>query len=432
MLGLLSRLNRSVKVALDKSEWLDTLSAHCGIGLWDAVLHAGDPMHPNSRWTWSAEFRRLCGYGSAAEFPDVVQSWSDRLHPDDAAATFAAFGATCKTGVPYDVRYRLKVNGGAYRWFRATGGVVLDAAGTPRRACGSLTDIDEAVNAVAAQKAAMGRTADAFESKVGALVHMLSSGATDLQTTAQSMSKTAAHTNQQAKTVAAAAEKASSGVQTVAAAAEELTASIQEIRRQVTQSSKITSKAVEDARSTDAVVRELADNARRIGDVVQLISSIAAQTNLLALNATIEAARAGDAGKGFAVVASEVKSLATQTAKATEAIGTQITHIQGATHQAVDAIKMIATTIDEVSVIAANIASAVEQQGNATAEISRNVQRTAESAQEVAVTIAGVDEASNNTGAAVRQVLGAAAEFARQAEQVTDEVNSFVAGVRAA
>jgi methyl-accepting chemotaxis protein len=286
--------------------------------------------------------------------------------------------------------------------------------------------------AAAAQKAAMSQTADAFEAKVGSLVSMLSSGATELHGTAQSMSATATHTNQQATTVAAAAEEASAGVQTVAAAAEELSASIHEISRQVAQSAKITIKAVEDARRTDTIVRALADGAQKIGDVVQLITGIAAQTNLLALNATIEAARAGDAGKGFAVVASEVKSLAGQTAKATEEIGAQIRQIQDATGEAVQAIKAIGATIDEVNVIASNIAAAVEEQGAATAEIARNVQKTAASTQEVTATIAGVSQAANDTGAAAGQVLGAASGLSQQADQLTKEVNNFVAGVRAA
>ena len=286
--------------------------------------------------------------------------------------------------------------------------------------------------AAAAQQAALNQTADAFEVKVGSLVSTLSSGVTGLQATAQSMSATATKTNQQATTVAAAAEEAGAGVQTVAAAAEELTASIHEISRQVAQSAKITSEAVDDARQTDVIVRTLADTAQKIGDVVQLISGIAAQTNLLALNATIEAARAGDAGKGFAVVASEVKSLATQTAIATKAIGSQITQIQDATGEAVNAIKAISAKIEEVNVIASNIAAAVEEQGAATAEIARSVQQTAASTQDVTATIAGVSQAANDTGAAAEQVLDAANDLSRQAGQVTIEVNAFIVGVRAA
>jgi methyl-accepting chemotaxis protein len=286
--------------------------------------------------------------------------------------------------------------------------------------------------AVANQKAALAATADAFEARVGTLVGMLSSGATELRATAQSMASTATQTNQQASTVTAAAEEAGAGVQTVAAAAEQLTSSIGEISRQVAQSSMITGKAVADARRTDTIVRALADGATKIGQVVNLISGIAGQTNLLALNATIEAARAGEAGKGFAVVASEVKSLATQTAKATDEIGAQIRQIQAATTEAVEAIRAIGSTIQDVSSIATAIASAVEEQGAATAEIARNVQQTAVSTREVTANIAGVSQAANETGVAASQVLGAAGDLSQQAERLTAEVNSFVAGVRAA
>jgi methyl-accepting chemotaxis protein len=297
-----------------------------------------------------------------------------------------------------------------------------------------LAEEQEALKAAAAasSKQAMHSMANEFETRVGSLVGQLASGATDLQATAQAMSATATHTNRQAAAVAVAAQDASASVQTVAAASDELTASIHEISRQVGESAKIAGQAVEDTRRTDAIVRTLADNAVKVGDVVQLISTIAAQTNLLALNATIEAARAGDAGKGFAVVASEVKNLATQTAKATEEIGAQITQIQGATGEAVSAIKAIGTTIEQVNAIASNIAAAVEEQGAATAEIARNVRRTASSTQQVTVTIAGVTEAANETGAAAGQVLGAASGLTQQTKQVAAEVDIFVAGVRAA
>jgi methyl-accepting chemotaxis protein len=271
-----------------------------------------------------------------------------------------------------------------------------------------------------------------FEAKVGVMVGLLASGSTELETTAQSMSANATQTNGQAATVASAAEEASAGVQTVAAAAEELTSSIGEISRQVAQSSRISGRAVADARRTDGIVQALAEAAERIGRVVGLITNIAGQTNLLALNATIEAARAGDAGKGFAVVASEVKSLATQTAKATEEIGTQIAQIQSATKEAVDAIRGITSTIEEVSTIAMTIAAAVEEQGAATAEIARNVQQTAQSTRDVTVNIGGVSQAATQTGAAAGQVLSAAGDLSRQAEQLTSEVGSFIAEVRAA
>ena len=271
-----------------------------------------------------------------------------------------------------------------------------------------------------------------FEAKVGVMVNSLASGSTELEATAQSMSSTAARTNSQASTVASAAEVAGMGVSTVAAAAEKLSASIGEISRQVSQSSEITGQAAVDARRTDVVVRALAKGAERIGHVVELITGIAGQTNLLALNATIEAARAGDAGKGFAVVASEVKSLAQQTAKATEEIGTQVAQIQSATKEAVEAIRVITGTIEEVSSIAVTIAAAVEEQGTATAEIARSVQQMVQSASDVTVNIGGVSQAATETGAAADQVLSAATDLSRQAERLTSEVDSFIAEVRAA
>ena len=274
--------------------------------------------------------------------------------------------------------------------------------------------------------------AEVFERTVGDLTDRLAESSRALEGTADAMTANAGQANAQATMVAAAAEQASAGVQTVASAAEELTASINEISRQVAQSASITGRAVSDAQRTDAIVRALAEGAQKIGAVVGLIANIAGQTNLLALNATIEAARAGDAGKGFAVVASEVKSLASQTARATEEIGGQIGQIQSATREAVEAIRGITSTIQDVSQIATTIASAVEEQGAATAEIARNVQQTAAAAQDVTVNITGVSRAANDTGAAATQVMGAATDLSRQAERLTGEVRSFVNSVRAA
>ncbi len=321
-------------------------------------------------------------------------------------------------------------------WLQASYNPIFDRRGKTVSVMKTAIDMTQfkelMASTTAAQRAAMNQTAENFETNVGTLIAALSSGAAALQVTAQSMSATATHTDQQATTVAAAAEEASTGVQTVAAAAEELTASIQEIGRQVTSSSRITDKAVVDARHTDTIVRALAEGAQKIGDVVKLINGIASQTNLLALNATIEAARAGDAGKGFAVVASEVKSLAAQTAKATEEIGAQIKQMQGATSEAVEAIKTIGATIDEVSAIASNIAAAVEEQGAATAEIARNVQQTATSTREVTSTISGVSQAANDTGLAAGEVLGAASHLSDQAAALTAEAKTFVTSIRVA
>ncbi|PPQ36169.1 methyl-accepting chemotaxis protein [Rhodopila globiformis] len=287
-------------------------------------------------------------------------------------------------------------------------------------------------HAAAERASVLNRMADGFQDQIGHLVQSLSARSAELEATARSVTSTADQSNQQAASIAAAAEQASGGLHTVAAAAEELTASIGEITRQVAQSARISGAAVEDARRTDAIVRALATGAEKIGAVVGLISNIASQTNLLALNATIEAARAGEAGKGFAVVASEVKSLATQTGKATEEIAAQVTEIQAATQQAVEAISGIATTITEVSTIAATIATAVGQQGEATAEIARTVQQTSDAAQAVSSGISGVSQAAGQTGAAIGTFLTAASDLSKQAGELSGEVKTFLAGVRAA
>jgi methyl-accepting chemotaxis protein len=286
--------------------------------------------------------------------------------------------------------------------------------------------------AAADRKAALQAMADGFEGSIGRLVGTLSTESTELEATARSVTNMASRSDTQAAAVTSAAEEASSGLHTVAAAAEELAASISEITRQVTQSTKITGEAVENARRTDTIVRALAAGAEKIGAVVGLITNIATQTNLLALNATIEAARAGDAGKGFAVVASEVKSLATQTGKATEDIAAQVSQIQQSTQEAVRAISGISTTIEEVSTIASTIAAAVEQQGAATSEIARTVQQTSEAAQAVTVSISGVSEVAAETGTAAGTVLTAAVGLSKQADRLSAEVETFLASVRAA
>jgi len=269
-----------------------------------------------------------------------------------------------------------------------------------------------------------------FEQDVQGMVEIVAAAATELQNTAASMSNTAAATSDQANVVAGAAQTASMNVQTVASATEQLHSSIQEISRQVTESTRISSAAVEEATRTDAMVQSLAAAADKIGAVVKLINDIASQTNLLALNATIEAARAGEAGKGFAVVANEVKSLANQTARATEDISKQISSVQGATREAVTAIKGIGRTIAGISEITSAIAAAVEQQGAATREISRNVQEASAATTEVSTNVGDVTEAANETGHSAQEVLEAAGALSQEAERLTTKVDAFLAEIR--
>jgi len=334
---------------LDRSRLLDN---HAGVGLWDAVLHEGDPMHAQSKWRWSGEFRRLAGFepGDVKGIPDLATSWSERLHPEDVEATFAAFGACLndlsgRTG--YDVRYRLKRKDGSYRWFRAIGGVLRDANGKPLRACGSLIDIQSQKDAEISQAEAeaerrqtIAQLADTLDGDVGG-----------------------------------SAARATSNAQMVAAATEELSSSVAEISARASSAADASSQAADEAARTNSFVEALLAAAEHIGTITKLIGSIAAQTNLLALNATIEAARAGELGKGFAVVAGEVKTLAKQSANATEQIAAQISSVQLEARRAAEAIGGIGRIISNVQEISVAIASSVAEQDAATREIAANVSR---------------------------------------------------------
>ena len=282
------------------------------------------------------------------------------------------------------------------------------------------------------KKRSMNQLADSFESSVKHVVSAVSSASEQLQTTAQTMSSNADQTNRRCTVVAAAAEQASANVQTVAAATEELTSSINEISRQVSESTRIGTSAVEEANRANATVNGLAEAAQKIGAVVNLINEIASQTNLLALNATIEAARAGEAGKGFAVVASEVKNLANQTAKATEDIQSQVGHMQTVTGTTVDAIMSITGTIRRMSEISTMIASAVEEQGAATREIARNVSEASQGTQEVSSNISGVSIAANETGQGANETLHAANNLGTQSRTLSQEVDKFISRIRQA
>jgi len=365
-------------LAMERARLLDE---NAGVGLWDATPVAGDATHADAAWRWSGEFRRLCGFApdDTRGFPDKVGSWADRLHPEDAGKTFDAFGACLadrsgRTG--YDAVYRLKVKSGAYRWFRAVGGVSRDRSGLPLRVCGSLIDVHE-------QKTA------------------------ELQFLAQAklQGEVASMADHLSTSVSGSASDAAEGVRAIADSTERLAASINEISDRVDISASASASASEQATVTAEIVQSLVGAVGKISEVLQLIDSIAQQTNLLALNATIEAARAGELGKGFAVVANEVKMLATQSSRATKEIATQIQNVEAEAARAAEAIGSITGVTRRAQEIAAEIARAVSTQDTATREIAH---RTTEVARQTG-------DVSRSIQAITGEIQGKIAEINRQA-----------------
>ena len=320
------------------------------------------------------------------------------------------------------------------------GDEVGDAARAARAFRDSLVKLEKleadqkqtAERATSERKTMLRELADMFELAIGKIVGGVSSAAAEMEATADLLTKNVEATRQLSGEVAVASTQASANVQSAASATGEVGASIAEIGRQVQQSTKIAAEAVQQAEATDARIAELSRSASRIGEVVTLITTIAGQTNLLALNATIEAARAGEAGRGFAVVAAEVKTLATQTAKATEAIKSQIVEMQNTTKDSVAAIKEISSTIQRISEIAGAIAAAVDEQGAATQDIAHNVEQAAHGSAQVAGGIAEVSQGASETGAASAKVLQAAKFLSGESRKLEHEVERFLNTVRAA
>ncbi len=336
-------------------EQVAILGEYSGVGLWDAMLYEGDPMNPGSKWEWSPEFRRLLGFqGHDTEgFPDVVQSWADRIHPDDVEHTFEEFAACLKNATSQTrSQYRLKTKNNEYRWFQVVGGVTFGANDIPVRVCGSLTDIHE-------QKMAE----QAYKQKLTDLTHALEAN------------------------VSVVADRASSSSSSVASAAEELSAAISEMDPKITGADEEIVTAFGKATQANTIIHSLEEAANQIGDVVGLIKDISTQTNLLALNATIEAARVGERGKGFAVVATEVKALASQTAEATEDIARQVASLQSKSTQALQAMDVIANTMGSIKDSSNELTQLIGAQKISTGKIVEQLAKTVEEINNVSTVI---------------------------------------------
>jgi methyl-accepting chemotaxis protein len=446
---------KAYRALKERSELLDAAS---GVGLWEAVLTNGDAMHPKSIWTWSAEFRRLLGYESAIEFPDVVQSWSDRLHPEDIAGTFAAFAGHLKDktgGTRYDVIYRLKVRDGSYRWFRATGGCRHSPDGVTIRTCGSLSDIhaqkisemeiaaegekiQTAISAltVVLEALAVGdltaRIGINFTPKVQSLKDAVNTAMDKLQDAMRIVSSGTETIRSSTDEITVASDDLASRTERQAASLEETAAALEEITATVKKTSESAAYALQmvegargDAQHSGEVVARAVDamggievSSRQIGQIIGVIDEIAFQTNLLALNAGVEAARAGDAGRGFAVVASEVRALAQRSAEAAKEIKTLI----------LASDRQVKAGVELVGETGAALGHIVDRVG----QINKVVSEIAAAAQEQAISLAQVntgvnqmDQVTQQNAAMVEQSTAAAHSLAQETEELAHLMARF-------
>jgi len=438
-------------------ERMRVLDNFAGVGLWQAVLHQGDAMHPQSRWTWSPEFRRLVGFKTESEFPDLATSWSDRLHPDDVEPTFAKFGAHLadRTGrTPYDAVYRLKMRDGSYRWFRATGGCARGPAGEPLRACGSLVDIHTQMTNEEAQKRNAEEQARTVGALANALRHLTGRDLTfrlnetfppeyeqlrnDFNSAMQTLQQAMLAVNVNVKAIQSGTqeiatasddlsrrtEQQAATLEQTAAALDEITATMKKSAEGAAHARKAVASADENAKSSALVVKQavagmegIAKSAQQINQIIGVMDEIAFQTNLLALNAGVEAARAGEAGRGFAVVASEVRALAQRSAEAAKEIKGLISTSTAQTDHGVRlvaetgrSLEQILVQVAEINVIITDIAAGAQEQATGLQEVNTAVNQMDQVTQQNATMV----EESTASSHSLSQECGALAALVGQ------------------
>jgi methyl-accepting chemotaxis protein len=443
------------------AERSDLLDEACGIGLWEAIMPGANPAHPDAKWTWSPEFRRLCGYSTEAEYPNVMQSWSDRLHPDDAQRVFAAFGGHLedKTGkTRYDTTYRLKMPDGSYRWFRATGGCRYAPDGSTARACGSLSDIRAQTVAEAALKDEAARTSTVIDA-LGAAVKALSDGnltarindtvaerfagliadfnasmahlqetMASLATNAEGVHTTAAEVTEASGNLSQRTEEQSATLEETAAALDQITATVRKTAESANEARHLVANTKQDAENSTTVVHEtvtamtdIEQSSKQISNIIGVIDEIAFQTNLLALNAGVEAARAGDAGRGFAVVATEVRALAQRSADAAKEIKALIL---GSGQQVQAGVRLVADTGRALG----RIVDQVAKLNDLIAEIAASAREQATGLDQVNNAVNQMDQVTQQNAAMVEQTTVASHRLAHEAEVLSRLVGQFKLG----